>query len=115
MSGKKKVVIISEAGSCGISLHSDQNAGNQLPRLHITIQIPWLADRAKVRPVDKRLKPNEIEKCVSDAKKIKEADKQRKPNIETRNNINALRYKLRKLLNDPECALGPERKLVTNQ
>ena len=46
MSDQKKVVIISDAGSTGISLQSDQNADNQLRRLHITIQMAWVADRA---------------------------------------------------------------------
>ena len=46
LSGEKRIAIISEAASTGISLHAHEGVANQQQRKYIAFELPWSAEQA---------------------------------------------------------------------
>lgn len=54
---KKRIIIISDASSVGVSLHADRNRKNQQERVHFIIEYPWSPEKL-VQTLGRTLRSN---------------------------------------------------------
>lgn len=57
MDKKKRIIIISDASSVGVSLHADKSRKNQQQRVHFILEYPWSPEKL-VQTLGRSLRSN---------------------------------------------------------